>query len=115
MDVYLLTGNTTYLDAVQGGTAVLIPPPLCPCHLPFPFTCFCNAGWDMFLAHWIHLGGSMAINEPWDIAYPPGSYYLDYTDTSHNGMNMRYGDIPPCQGPASTGARFRPHSTLRGG
>eukprot|EP00730_Choanoeca_flexa_P000817 TRINITY_DN10349_c0_g1_i2.p1 TRINITY_DN10349_c0_g1~~TRINITY_DN10349_c0_g1_i2.p1 ORF type:complete len:845 (+),score=151.56 TRINITY_DN10349_c0_g1_i2:219-2537(+) len=73
MDLYLLTGNHTYLDAVQGAYA-------------------------MFKEHWIHLGGSMAINEPWDVAYPPSSYYLDYTDTIHNGLTLRYG-VPACKGP----------------
>eukprot|EP00045_Choanoeca_perplexa_P013179 m.147592 g.147592 ORF g.147592 m.147592 type:complete len:838 (+) comp16266_c0_seq1:111-2624(+) len=78
MDLYLLTGNRTYLDAVQGAYA-------------------------MFKEHWIHLGGSMAINEPWAVAYPPSSYYLDYTDTSHNGMSLRYG-APACAGPAGRSA-----------
>ena len=70
LDLYVLTGNTTYLKAVRGG-------------------------WKMFRELWIHPGGSMAINEGdafipttgpdkgkgqpiWNtsVRFPPGSHYL---------------------------------------
>jgi len=53
LDLYTLTGNTTYLDAVLGG-------------------------WKMFTDSWIHVGGSIAINE--QAYYPPKSYYLNHAD-----------------------------------
>jgi DUF1680 family protein len=65
MDLYLLTGNATYLAAVDGF-------------------------WTMFRAHWMNVGGSVAIKE-WEL-YPPGSYYLDTT-----------GESPHCSGCHSTG------------
>lgn len=79
-DMYALTGNQTYLDAVQGA-------------------------WALFRESWIHVGGSMAINEA--MFYPPGSYYLDYTYRQHNAELQRgvfgvRGDDPPpaCAGPS---------------
>ena len=54
----LLAGNTTYLEAIDGF-------------------------YDMFHAHWLHVGGSMAIKE-WKL-YPPGSYYLDTTGEDPHG------------------------------
>lgn len=63
LDMYVLTGNSTYLKAVQGA-------------------------WEMFRESFLHLGGAMALNEgsignspktgnPAGIWYPPGSYYLE--------------------------------------
>lgn len=53
LDLYVLTGETRYLEAVLGA-------------------------WDLFNNYWIHLGGSLAINEPigGNISYPPGSYFM---------------------------------------
>lgn len=59
MDLYVITGDARYLAAVDGF-------------------------WEMFRAHWIHVGGSVAIKER--KLYPPGSYYLDVT-----------GEDPKCQ------------------
>jgi len=51
LDMYILTGNETYLNAILGG-------------------------WQLFVDSWIHVGGSIAINEgSW---YPPKSYFLDH-------------------------------------
>ena len=54
LDMYVLTGNATYLTATL------------------------NA-WEMLRAHWIHPGGSFAINE--GSYYPPDSYYIGFTGT----------------------------------
>ena len=54
MDLYQITGEQKYLDAVDGFV------------------------W-LFRRHWLHVGGSVAIKE-WRL-YPPGSYFLD-TDVS---------------------------------
>lgn len=59
MDLYYITGDSLYLDAMLGA-------------------------WSMLREHWIHVGGSVAINEAY--YYPPDSYYLDYTETSHNSL-----------------------------
>ena len=53
-DMYVLTGEHRYLDAMQGA-------------------------WGMFRDYWIHVGGSIAINEGG--SYPPGSYYLGLKPT----------------------------------
>ena len=59
MDMYLLTGNDTYLRAVNGA-------------------------WTMFRESFLHVGGSVAINEGSNgtnvtsgLWYPPKSYYLE--------------------------------------
>lgn len=59
LDMYSLTGESKYHDAMVGA-------------------------WEMFRENWIHLGGSMAINEGSDgldtskgLWYPPKSYYLE--------------------------------------
>jgi hypothetical protein len=54
LDMYVLTGNTTYLIAMQ------------------------NA-WEMLREHWILPGGSFALNE--GRYYPPDSYYIGFTGT----------------------------------
>jgi len=48
-DMYMLTGQPLYLSAVEGA-------------------------WEMMRNNWIHVGGSIAINEMQ--LYPPSSYYL---------------------------------------
>ena len=53
-DLYVLTGNTTYLRATL-------------------------AAWKMLRAHWILPGGSFALNE--GSYYPPDSYYIGFTGT----------------------------------
>ena len=65
MDMYIMTGNRTYLDAVTGA-------------------------WEMFRSSFIHVGGSMAINEGsigmnlhTGLWYPPKSYYLEAPMPSH--------------------------------
>lgn len=74
-DMYLATGNETYLEAVRGAM-------------------------EMFTAHWIHVGGSVAINEA--MLYPPSSYYVDFTDRNHNLMGIKshsvLGALPPSTG-----------------
>jgi len=54
LDMYVLTGNVTYLTAVQ------------------------NA-WTMLREHWILPGGSFALNE--GSYYPPDSFYIGFTGT----------------------------------
>jgi len=54
MDLYQITGEQKYRDAVDGFV------------------------W-LFRRYWLHVGGSVAIKE-WRL-YPPGSYFLD-TDVS---------------------------------
>lgn len=49
VDLYVVTGNRTYLDAALGG-------------------------WAMLRESWMHVGGSLAINE--EKYYPPKSYYI---------------------------------------
>ena len=51
---YVLTGDDLYLHAMEGA-------------------------WGMFRDYWIHVGGSIAINE--QRPYPPGSYFLDGSPT----------------------------------
>ena len=51
-----MTGNQTYLDAALGG-------------------------WAMLRESWIHVGGSLAINE--EQYYPPKSYYSKYNIPVH--------------------------------
>ena len=48
--MYMLTGEQRYLVAMEGA-------------------------WSLMRNHWIHVGGSIAINEGG--RYPPGSYYLE--------------------------------------
>ena len=55
LDIYVLTGNTTYLAAVM-------------------------SAWSMLRAHWILPGGSFALNE--GNYYPPDSYYIGFTGTN---------------------------------
>ena len=50
LDLYLATGEQTYLEAALGG-------------------------WDLYHEHWQHLGGSLAISEGNDL-YPPDSIFL---------------------------------------
>ena len=47
VDLYVMTGNRTYLDAALGG-------------------------WAMLRESWQHVGGSLAINE--EVYFPPKSY-----------------------------------------
>ena len=54
LDMYVLTGDELYMAAV-------------------------DAAWGMMRDHWIHVGGSIAINE--GSPYPPGSYFLDKLPT----------------------------------
>ena len=49
LDMFVLTGEAKYLAAMEGA-------------------------WDLFRNYWIHVGGSIAINEGG--SYPPGSYFL---------------------------------------
>ena len=49
LDMYMLTGEARYIEAMDGA-------------------------WDLFRDFWIHVGGSIAINE--GALYPPGSYFL---------------------------------------
>ena len=61
MDMYTLTGEQLYLDAVLGAWAMHRDP----------------------VRGWIHPGGSLAINEG-DI-YESGSYWLKYGAVTENG------------------------------
>jgi len=81
MDLYSITGDPLYLDAMLGA-------------------------WGLLRDHWTHVGGSIAINEGY--YYPPGSYFLDYTVQSHNSLPSWASHHPeawhteaPCKGPAS--------------
>eukprot|EP00937_MAST-01D_sp_MAST-1D-sp2_P004229 g4229.t1 len=62
MDLFEITADVRYIDAVDGF-------------------------YDMFHRHWLHVGGTVAIKE--NKLYPPGSYYLDSTgptsDDAHWG------------------------------
>lgn len=58
LDLYILTGNTTYFNA-------------------------CAAAWKMLRAHWILPGGSFSLNE--GSYYPPDSYYIGFTGTKVAG------------------------------
>eukprot|EP00658_Telonema_sp_P-2_P052710 TRINITY_DN4097_c0_g1_i2.p1 TRINITY_DN4097_c0_g1~~TRINITY_DN4097_c0_g1_i2.p1 ORF type:complete len:323 (-),score=64.03 TRINITY_DN4097_c0_g1_i2:122-1090(-) len=49
LDLYVLTGDELFLNGVKGG-------------------------WEMLRAHWLHPGGSFALNEA--IPYPPDSFFL---------------------------------------
>ena len=79
MDMYVLTGDKLYLSAVMGA-------------------------WEMFVGSFLHLGGSMAINEGslgyYDPAnpekglwYPPKSYYLESTDTGKHPTGETCGSV----------------------
>ena len=73
LDMYVLTGNATYYQAVL------------------------NA-WSMLRAHWILPGGSFAINE--GSYYPPDSYFIGFTGThvaaAHNhSVHAAYDDGDP--------------------
>eukprot|EP01051_Picozoa_sp_SAG22_P012087 SAG22_NODE_1227_length_5094_cov_5.898298_1_plen_432_part_00 len=85
LDLYILTGNTTYIIAVKGA-------------------------WKMFREHFIQVGGSMAINEAdafipadgpakgqpvWNtsVRYPPGSQYLCAGALVPPVVNPKYGPI----------------------
>eukprot|EP00026_Physarum_polycephalum_P003966 Phypoly_transcript_03983.p1 GENE.Phypoly_transcript_03983~~Phypoly_transcript_03983.p1 ORF type:complete len:739 (+),score=59.86 Phypoly_transcript_03983:1-2217(+) len=76
LDMYILTGNSTYLDAITGA-------------------------WEMFMEYFIHVGGSMAINEGspqfW---YPPGSYYLECTYGAVAKQTESEIPTPACSGPS---------------
>lgn len=79
MDLYSITGDPLYLDAMLGA-------------------------WGLLRDHWTHVGGSIAINEGY--YYPPGSYFLDYTVQSHNSLPSWASHHPeawhteaPCKGP----------------
>jgi hypothetical protein len=50
LDLGVITGNPKYISAVDGA-------------------------WELLRANWLHVGGSVAINEAQ--LYPPGSYYLE--------------------------------------
>eukprot|EP01051_Picozoa_sp_SAG22_P016064 SAG22_NODE_2198_length_2849_cov_1.186182_1_plen_390_part_00 len=65
-DLYVMTGNRTYLAAALGG-------------------------WAMLRESWQHVGGSLAINE--NTYYPPKSYYLSYT--SMGGGRLEPPPPPP--------------------
>jgi hypothetical protein len=54
LDMYVLTGDRLYMDAMEGA-------------------------WNMFRDQWIHVGGSIAMNE--GRPYPPASYFLDDSPT----------------------------------
>jgi hypothetical protein len=51
MDLYVLTGEARYLTAMEGA-------------------------WELMRNQWIHVGGSIALNEGGAGVYPPGSYFL---------------------------------------
>ena len=65
MDLFELTGDQKYVDAVDGF-------------------------YDMFASDWLHVGGTVAIKE--NKLYPPGSYFLDSTGPTswdaHNGAGQ---------------------------
>eukprot|EP00035_Acanthoeca_spectabilis_P012295 m.219527 g.219527 ORF g.219527 m.219527 type:complete len:991 (+) comp15583_c0_seq1:238-3210(+) len=76
-DMYVLTGEPRYLAAVEGA-------------------------WDMMRGYWIHVGGSIAINEGG--TYPPGSYYLNTKPTGELcgssfwiRLNQRFHRLRPSQ------------------
>ena len=71
LDLYTLTGNTTYLDAVFGG-------------------------WEMFrdpINGWMFPGGSFALNE--NFVYLPGSYPLEYNGGGWAVNNRPTGELCP--------------------
>ena len=87
MDLYMLTGDSLYLDGVMGA-------------------------WHMLRDHWLHPGGSFALNE--GTPYPPDSYYLTAKPTGETcgsvfwiKLNQRLArcaalprampQIPPCR------------------
>ena len=83
LDMYVITGNATYRDAVM-------------------------AAWQMLYDHWIHVGGSFAIDEYY--YYPPDSYYLTYTKRNTNfnttppqGHTGEPGGHEACGGPTNVG------------
>lgn len=51
LDLYVLTGDARYLVAMDGA-------------------------WELMRNYWIHVGGSIALNEGGAGVYPPGSYFL---------------------------------------
>lgn len=65
MDLFEMTGDQKYVDAVDGF-------------------------YDMFASDWLHVGGTVAIKE--NKLYPPGSYFLDSTGptswVAHNGAGQ---------------------------
>ena len=61
---YVLTGNSTYLHAML-------------------------SAWSMLRAHWIHVGGSIALNE--GSYYPPDSYYIGFTGTHVSSNHHSHG------------------------
>lgn len=67
MDLYQITGDIKYLNAVDGF-------------------------WDMFKESFLHLGGTVAIKE-WKL-YPPKSYYIDTTGEDAHGRNPGHNNCP---------------------
>ena len=63
MDLYLMTGQSLYLDGVLGAWAMLRDP----------------------VKGWLFPGGSFSINE--NYLYPPGSFPLEFD--GHWGVNTR--------------------------
>jgi hypothetical protein len=70
-DAYILTGNTTYLDAVLGGWSLFRDP----------------------VQGWIFPGGSFALNE--NFIYHPGSYPLEYSGGGWAVDNRPTGELCP--------------------
>jgi len=78
MDMYVLTGEPLYLEAVTGA-------------------------WEMFRESFLHLGGAMAINEgsvgtydpadPKGTWYPPKSYYLEGTASGEHPTGETCGSV----------------------
>ncbi len=66
-DLYLLTGNATYLDAVM-------------------------SAWKMLREHWILPGGSFALNE--GQYYPPDSFFVGFTGTAIGGAHAHWHEQP---------------------
>eukprot|EP01047_Picozoa_sp_COSAG01_P018379 COSAG01_NODE_993_length_12256_cov_6.798964_13_plen_94_part_00 len=77
LDMYVLTGDRLYMDAMEGA-------------------------WEMFRDQWIHVGGSIAMNE--GRPYPPASYFLDHSPTGELcgssfwiRFNQRFQRLRPAQ------------------
>lgn len=64
LDLYVLTGNSSYLDAVM-------------------------SAWNSLRARWILRGGSFALNE--GSYYPPSSYYIGFTGINVAAAHHRLG------------------------
>jgi hypothetical protein len=79
LDVYVLTGDVRYLAAMEGA-------------------------WELMRNHWIHVGGSIALNEGGAGVYPPSSYFLGQHPTGELcgssfwiRFNQRYQRLRPSQ------------------